>query len=523
MKYKLTFNLLPGEVWYGANINDGYKLPITEMSKTKTDTRYISSYNQASTLWLSSKGRYIWSDSGYLVKWNHGKVICTSKKSEIKLHTSYNNLRSAYLAASKAHFPFDGRLPNKMMFRTPQYCTWIHLATNQNEDDIIDFAKGILDAGMTAGELIIDDGWQTDFGEWEFHPDKFKDPKAMIDKLHKMGFKVILWICPFVAPTVKDYSFMIKNQMLVRNRFGKIACRTWWNAKHPLLDLSNPKSVEWFKATADRLMNDYGVDGFKQDAGDAYFYKDTDRTFRNGVDANEQSYLWAETAREYEFNELRACFKGGGWGVTQRLADKTHSWDKNGLNTLIPNALLQGLCGYPYSCPDMIGGGEISSFKRKNADTFSIDKDETEFDTELLIRWCQCSALMPMMQYSFAIWKMKNSTARNACISCAEIHQKYSDIIISLAENAAKTGEPIIRSLDYQYPNQGYEKVNDMFMLGENILVAPVLKKGNRHKTLRLPNGKWRCVHNETDYIGGQIITVDAPLDVLPIFEKNTN
>lgn len=523
MKYKLKFNLLPNEAWYGADINYGYKLPVTENSRAKTDTRYIDSCNQATPLWVSNKGRYIWSNAGYLVKWNKGTAVCCSEKSEIRLYDGYKNLRGAYLAASKAHFPFDGKLPDEMMFRTPQYCTWIHLATNQNEEDIIDFAKGILDSGMTAGELIIDDGWQTDFGEWEFHPDKFKNPKRMIDELHQMGFKVILWICPFVAPTVKDYSFMIENRMLVRNCFGKTAYRTWWNGKHPVLDLSNPKSVEWFKATADRLMNEYGVDGFKQDAGDAYFYKDSDRTFRPGTDANAQSYLWAETAREYEFNELRACFKGGGWGVTQRLADKTHSWDRNGLNTLIPNALLQGLSGYPYSCPDMIGGGEISSFKRKNGDTFSIDKAENEFDTELLIRWCQCSALMPMMQYSFAIWKMENDTAREVCISCAELHQKYADTILSLAQNASKTGEPIIRSLEYQYPNQGYEKVNDMFMLGESILVSPVLKKGDRQKTLRLPNGKWRYVPDKKEYIGGEIITVDAPLDVLPIFEKTAD
>lgn len=523
MKYKLKFDFLPDEVWYGANVNDGWKLPITESSKTKTDTRYISSYNQASSLWLSNKGRYIWSNCGYLVKWNNGKAVCLSNKSSIKLYNDFKNLRGAYLAASKAHFPFDKNLPNKTMFRTPQYCTWIHLANNQNEDDIISFAKGILDAGMTTGELIIDDGWQTDFGEWEFSPDKFKNPKAMIDKLHKMGFKVILWICPFVSPETKDFSLMKESKMLVRNCFGRTAYRKWWNGKHPLLDLSNPKAVKWFKSTANRLMKEYGVDGFKQDAGDAYFYKDNDRTFRKGVSANEQSYLWAETARDYEFNELRACFNGGGWGVTQRLADKTHSWNRNGLNTLIPNALLQGLCGYPYSCPDMIGGGEISSFKRKSNGIFNIDKNESEFDSELLIRWCQCSALMPMMQYSFAIWNMKNPVAKKVCISCAELHQKYADIIIALAENASETGEPIIRSLEYQYPNQEYEAVNDMFLLGENILVAPVLKKGDRHKTLRLPTEKWKYIPDGTDYTGGKVITVYAPLDVLPVFEKITD
>lgn len=110
MKYKLRFNFLPNEVWYGANINDGWKLPITEKSKMQTDTRYISSYNQASTLWLSNKGRYVWSESGYLVKWNKGKAMCFSKKSEIKLYAGFENLRGPIL------------LPAKLIFRLTESC-----------------------------------------------------------------------------------------------------------------------------------------------------------------------------------------------------------------------------------------------------------------------------------------------------------------------------------------------------------------------------------------------------------------
>ena len=520
MRYRLKFTLLPGEAWYGANISDGWKLPITEKSKTKTDTRYISSYNQASPLWLSTKGRYLWSDEGYLVKWKKGKASCFSKKAEIRLYDGFETLRGAYLAAAKNHFPFDGKIPDEMMFRGPQYCTWIHLATNQRQTDILKFAKSILAAGMPPGELIIDDGWQTTFGHWDFHPDKFTDPRAMICELRAMGFKVILWICPFVAPEAPDYEMMVREKMLVRDRRGKVASRVWWNGKHPLLDFSNPRSVKWFEDLTAHLMADYGVDGFKQDAGDAYFYKDSDRTFRPGVDANEQSFLWAETARKYSFNELRACFKGGGWGVTQRLSDKTHSWDRNGLNTLIPNALLQGLCGYPYSCPDMIGGGEISSFKEKTGEVFDRDKREDQFDTELLTRWCQCSALMPMMQYSFALWNLKDETARNASLSAAKLHVAYADQIIALAKQASVTGEPIIRSAEYQYPHEGYESVKDLFFLGDSILVAPVVKKGERKKTVRLPKGNWKYLPTGTVYPGGQQVTVEALLSVLPLFEK---
>lgn len=102
------------------------------------------------------------------------------------------------------------------------------------------------------------------------------------------------------------------------------------------------------------------------------------------------------SARHYRFNELRACFQCGGMGVAQRLADKSHRWNFLGLGALLPNVLIQGLSGYPYSCPDMIGGGQINDFRGP------VEK----LDHELFARYCEASALMPMMQYSLNIWDL---------------------------------------------------------------------------------------------------------------------
>lgn len=522
MSFKLKFKMLPNEYWYGADVNSGWRLPMHSGTIGLYDTTLITSYNQANTVWVSSKGRYIWSDEGYKASFKAGTVTCKSKTAEIKLYDGFENLRGAFLAASAAHFPPDGKRPNDMMIKAPQYCTWIHLSTNQNQKDILEFAKEIIDCGMTPGEMLIDDGWQRNFGDWHFREEAFPDPKKMIEELHEMGFKVLMWICPFVSKEAPDFNYLAENNMLVRNLFGNIAERKWWDGKDPLLDLSNPASVKWFKDVAERLFNELGVDGLKQDAGDAYFYKNSDKTFVPSTTANDQSYLWAETAREYEYNELRACFKGGGWGVTQRLSDKSHRWKLNGLSTLIPNAITQGLTGYPFSCPDMVGGGEISSFKNqsdKNSVIYDIDKDESEFDVELLVRWAQCSALMPMMQYSFALWKLKNEKARKICVDVSKIHEKYADTILALADNAAKTGEPIVRHPAYVYPDCGYEKVKDIFFLGNDILVAPVIKKGAVTKTLMIPDGKWKYIPTGEIYTKGEV-TVDAPLEILPIFEK---
>ena len=67
------------------------------------------------------------------------------------------------------------------------------------------YARGIVDNGFPPGVVMIDDTWQTDYGVWRFDAAAFDDPKGMMDALHKMGFKVSLWICPFVSMDSRPY------------------------------------------------------------------------------------------------------------------------------------------------------------------------------------------------------------------------------------------------------------------------------------------------------------------------------
>lgn len=154
----------------------------------------------------------------------------------------------------------------------------------------------------------------------------------------------------------------------------------------------------------------------------------------------------------------------------QRLADKYHQWESNGVKTLIPNELLQGLLGYAYTCPDMIGGGDYLSFLNES----------TSLDEELFVRYAQCAALMPMMQFSAAPWRVLSEENARLCVEAALLHIRMSDRIISLARHAAETGEPIVRYMEYQFPGQGLEAITDNYA-GEDLLVAPVLQKGARH------------------------------------------
>ena len=200
----------------------------------------------------------------------------------------------------------------------------------------------------------------------------------------------------------------------------------------------------------------------------------------------------------------------GGAAIIQRLSDKKSRWGgKNGLNTLVPNMIQAGLCGYAYCCPDMIGGGN-------EADVCGgvFVKDE-----ELFARSCECAALMPMMQFSHAIWN-RGGMLGDIAVKFAALHHSFAPYLKGLAEHCAKTFEPMLRNMEYEFPHRGYEKIKDQFMLGDRYLVAPVLKKGARTRKVILPEGSdWLYVPENKPYAAGKA-EVPAPLDVLPYFER---
>lgn len=506
MEKELKIKLLENEYWYGGCCDDGVKMPYGK-EDFERDITLDSSANQTSPLLVSNKGRYIWCESGFKFSFKGDTLTLFSTKAEPKLYSGFDTLRGAYLKATKAHFAPSGKYPALKFFEAPQYNTWIELLLNQTEQNVLEYAENIIKNGYPAGVLMIDDNWNIRYGGWQFNKETFSNPKQMVEKLHNMGFKVMLWVCPFVSPDSMEYRELKEKGCLVKTSKGQIAVREWWDGFSAELDMTNPKACDWLKQKLDNLMKNYGIDGFKFDAGDALYYSDDDINY-GGVDANGMSEAWAKFGEQYEYNEYRACFKCGGRPLVQRLRDKEHSWE-NGVATLVPDALAQGIIGHPFVCPDMIGGGLSSSFWEQ------IDS----LDFELFVRYAQCAALMPMMQYSASPWRVLDEKHAKMCLDCAKIHTAFAPIITELVKTCAKTGEPIIRYLEYVFPNQNLATVTDQFMLGDNIMVAPVYEKGQTERKVVLPKGNWEY-KDGTVYKGGREITVPAPIDTLPIFIK---
>lgn len=93
------------------------------------------------------------------------------------------------------------------------------------------------------------------------------------------------------------------------------------------------------------------------------------------------------------------------------------------------------------------------------------------------------------------------------------------DLFLKLAKEAAKTGDPIVKPMAFVYPDGGYETVKDQFMLGDSILVAPVVKKGGYKRNVILPKGRWKGDDGKI-VKGGSIIEIDVPLERIPYYTK---
>jgi len=498
----------PGEYWWGGVVAYGSSMPYLQ-TVNEFDLSLQNYNNQVVPLFVSNKGRYIWSDEPFKFEVKENSIIVRSNYENIEIQQGGATLREAYMAASRNHFPPSGTLPDELFFTMPQYNTWIELMYNQNQEDILKYAQAILDNGFPPGVLMIDDNWQKNYGNFDFRPEKFPDPKAMIQKLHTMGFKVMLWICPFVSADSPEYRSLKEKGYLIKQKGSDTpAIIKWWNGQSACYDLTNPDAFKYYVSILKKMQTEYEVDGFKLDAGDNSFYDPRYiDSYKKDATSVDHTLAWARIGLEFSFNEYRAGWKMGGQPLVQRLGDKNYSW--GAVQSLIPEMIAAGLLGYAYTCPDMIGGGQVSSF---------LNIDDKSFDQKLIVRSAQIHTLMPMMQFSVAPWRILSEENLKIVRDMSRLHQQFGNYILSYAKQSAQTGEPIVRHMEYSFPGEGFERCKDQFMLGDRYLVAPITTNEDTRK-VKLPKGIWKDDYGNK-HEGGKSITINVPLDRLPYFEK---
>ncbi|MDY6985897.1 MAG: glycoside hydrolase family 31 protein [Candidatus Thermoplasmatota archaeon] len=412
------------------------------------------------------------------------------------------------------------------VIRAPIWTIGSQYGTDFDQEEVLEYARKIAESNLGHSVITIDVGWQREHGDTDFDLSRFPNPKAMVDELHSLGFRVILWTVPYVSSTSENYREGFDNGYFIKNPYGLPIHIPWsyvaqivLDALHfkfytaageltkPLcsavIDLSDPEAFEWYVKNLQFLVDSYGIDGFKMDQGEAAFLPEKGVTYAN-ITVNDYTDLCTEVGESFEYYEIRSGWFSQSHGGWAREYDKFASWDeKNGIKSVIPEALTLSMLGYPYVLPDAVGGGQFFN---------------EEYDEELYIRWVELAAFMPIMQFSTDFFN-QSEKAQGIAAECMRAHEDLYPYLAELAEEAAETGMPVVRPLFFEYSDEEEcYSINDQYLLGSDMLVAPVLEQGARAREVYLPEGLWRDYWSGEIHDGGERIDCSAPLDRIPVF-----
>ncbi|XP_044742136.1 myogenesis-regulating glycosidase-like [Chrysoperla carnea] len=428
------------------------------------------------------------------------------------------NLKEAHKHAVKTFFGKPTGIPNAKMFEEPIWSTWAKFKRDVNTTVVDTFAKEILANNFT-GQFELDDDWEICYGALEFRKSKFNDPKAVVKKLHDQGFRVTLWVHPFINTNCEPYfSDAKKKGYLVKNEQGEVETQ-WWNSgkrEASIVDFTNEEARNWWAERLWKLKNETGLDSYKFDAGESSWTPQIPVLFGGKNDTllkvpNAFTTEYVKTCAQFgDLIEVRSGYKSQELPIFVRIVDKDTRWGfENGLRTLITTLLQMNLAGYPLVLPDMVGG--------------NLYKGDT-ITGELFIRWLQANTFMPSVQFSLVPWDFKEEKIDVLGISqkFVKLHAEYTPVIIEEAKTAIKEGIPLNAPVWWVAPEdpQTY-RISDQFLLGDKILAAPVVVEGAVKRDVYLPSGKWKDGNNGSVYEGGRTLKdYPAPIDVLPFFVR---
>ena len=504
----------PDEKWWGTFVSNGWAQPYCDSEPY--DLEKVNFGCATASLLVSSEGRYVWGSRPYILSATDGVVTLESKYEDLRVVKAGDTLKDAFLAAARLHFPSDGRMPPREFFEEPQFNSYIETCVSGGGQAGVERYIADLDAsGFPCGVFMIDAGWEPCLGVFEFNG-RFSAPKRLFGTIRERGWKSLVWASHFVSPDNGVFGrlryephFGGLDLLCHRKADSQPAIVRWWAGASAVFDLTNPAGYRYFADALTGFTRRYGIDGIKFDAGDQpIMYADGDIRFHDegqlSVDYIEKYGRLA--AENFEYNEIRSAYNCGGLPLVLRLIDKRHTWDE--LRKVIPEIVAAGLCGYRFAVGDMIGGGDMWSF----VPGYSVDE-------RLFVRSCQVQALMPMMQFSLAPWRVLSAENCAICRDMAKLHVEFAPYILELAAECAKSGEPMVRAMEYAFPRQGFARRMQQFMLGDRYLVAPVTDEDDS-VTVELPAGEWTddlgVVHD-----GPKTIRLEnVPLSRLPRFRR---
>ena len=370
---------------------------------------------------------------------------------------------------------------------------WMSRCTYDRESQVREIAAKLRENKLPCDVLHLDTGWfETDWQcDYEFSKTRFTDPRKMLADLKADGFRVSCWQLPYFVPKNKLFSELVSQNLVVRDAKGNLPY------EDAVLDFSNPKTVEWYQGKLAGLLNE-GVSAIKVDFGEAAPDK--------GLYANGRTGFYEHNYYPLRYNKAVAditrkitgeniIWARSAWAGSQRFplhwGGDAESTDA-GMAAELRGGLSLGLSGFTFWSHD-IGGFTATSVENMNQDLFM-----RWLVFGMLSSHSRCHGIAPKEPWLYG------GEFMNKFRIIDEMKYRLMPYVYAQAKDSADHGLPMLRALLVEFPDDpGSWRIDDEYLYGSQILVAPLMHENQFSREVYLPPGTWIDYQTGRAYPGG--------------------
>ncbi len=384
---------------------------------------------------------------------------------------------------------------------------------------------------------VREDGSPASLSDFTFPADgAWPDPKGMVDELHQRDIRVHLWQIPLIktrphprGQVAADAAAAVRENVLVQElapdgSLRPYRNRGWWFPLGLMPDLSDERAARWWTEKRRYLVEELGVDGFKTDGGEHAWGSDV--RYLDGTHGDEGNSMFPvhyakaygdllESAGKAPVTFSRAGFTGSQSHGAFWAGDENSTWEAFRWSMFA--GLSAASSGMVYWGWDFAGfSGDVPT-------------------AELYLRSAAAAAFVPIMQYHSEFnhhrtpsrdrtpWNIADQTGDDRVIEVfrrfTKLRERLVPYLAESARSSIETGAPLMRPLYFDHPQDDAVWEHPLqWMLGPDLLVAPVLEPDRSSWDVYLPAGEWVDAFSGATHSGGRVITRDVPIDELPVF-----
>ncbi|MFO1475509.1 MAG: glycoside hydrolase family 31 protein [Verrucomicrobiota bacterium] len=385
---------------------------------------------------------------------------------------------------------------------------WMSRCTYFSEQQTREVAAKLRDNKIPCDVIHLDTGWfETDWRcDYQFSKTRFKDPKQMISDLKDEGFHISLWQLPYFVPKNTLFNELVEKRLVVRDGKGNLPY------EDAVLDFSNPATVEWYQGKLANLLQ-LGVGAIKVDFGEA--------APNNGLYASGRTGFYEHNLFPLRYNKTVAdvtrkvtgeniIWARSAWAGSQRYplhwggdAENTDT----GMAAELRGGLSFGLCGFSFWSHDV--GGFVARA------TDDLYRRWLAFG--MLSSHSRCHGTAPKEPWNYGEAFMNDFRRTD------ELKYQLMPYVYAQAKDSSEHGLPMVRALFVEFPDDpGAWTVDDEYLYGSSILVAPLFEENSTGRNVYVPAGNWIDYQTGKSYSGGWQHIDAGPIPVVMLVRDGT-